>query len=141
VSATTTANCNVSASTLDFGSSPYIIASNIDSTATVTVQCTSTTPYSIGLDNGTNASGSQRRVRLGTSAYYINYNLYTDAARSNAWAATTSTTSCTAGANTCFLGTGTGSNQTATVYGRVPSQTAPAQTGTFTDTVVITVTY
>jgi spore coat protein U-like protein len=39
------------------------------------------------------------------------------------------------------LGTGTGATQPAvTVYGRVPPQTTPA-IGTYTDTVVVTVTY
>jgi spore coat protein U-like protein len=133
-------NCNVSAAALNFGSSPSTIAANIDSTTTITVQCTNTTPYSIGLGSGINASGSQRRVQVGATGNYLNYGLYTDAAYSNAWAATTSTTSCTAGVSTCYLGTGTGSNQNITVYGRVPSQTAPV-VGTFTDTVVVTVTF
>jgi spore coat protein U-like protein len=140
VTGTVITNCNVSAATLDFGSSPSTIAANIDATSTVTVQCTNTTPYSIGLGNGINASGSQRRLQLGATGNYLNYGLYTDAARLNAWAATASTTSCTAGASTCYLGTGTGSNQNITVYGRIPSQTAPV-VGTFTDTVVVTVTY
>jgi spore coat protein U-like protein len=104
------------------------------------VQCTNTTPYSIGLNNGINASGSQRRVQVGATGNYLNYGLYTDAAYSNAWVATTSATSCTAGVSTCSLGTGTGSNQNITVYGRIPPQTAPI-VGTFTDTVVVTVTF
>lgn len=140
VTGTVITNCNVSTTALDFGSSPSTIALNIDSTATVKVQCTNTTPYSIGLGNGLNVSGSQRRVRLAATSNYINYGLYTDAARSNAWVATSSTTSCTAGVSTCYLGTGSGSNQNITVYGRIPSQTAPV-VGTFTDTVVVTVTF
>jgi spore coat protein U-like protein len=138
--ATINDNCNISASTMNFGSSASIISANIDSTATITAQCTNTTPYSIGLDNGTNASGSQNRMRLGATSNYINYDLYTDSARAHAWATTSSTTSCTGGASTCVLGTGTGSNQNTTIYGRVPSQTAPAS-GIFIDTVVMTVTY
>ena len=138
--ATISSSCNVSASTLNFGSSPNSIASNIDSSATITAQCTNTTPYSIGLDNGINASGSQRRMQLGATGNYVNYDLYTDLARSHAWTTTTSTTSCTAGASTCDLGTGTGSNQIYTVYGRVPTQTAPSS-GTYNDTVVVTVTF
>jgi spore coat protein U-like protein len=113
---------------------------NIDSTATIAVKCTNTTPFSIGMNNGANASGSQNRLRLGATSNYINYGLYTDSARSHAWVTTTSTTSCTSGTSTCVLGTGTGLNQNTTVYGRVPSQTAPSS-GTFTDTVIITVTF
>jgi len=71
---------------------------------------------------------------------YLNYNLYTDSGYSNPRTTTTSTTSCTGGANTCVLGTGTGSNQNITVYGQVPTQTAPGG-GTYSDTVVVTVTF
>jgi spore coat protein U-like protein len=97
-------------------------------------------PYSIGLGNGANASGAQRRMRLGATGNYITYNLYTDSAHSHAWKTTTTTTSCGGGANTCDLGTGTGSNQNYTVYGQVPAQTAPSS-GAYSDTVVVTVRF
>ena len=102
------------------------------------MKCTNTTPYSIGLDNGVNASGSQRRMQAGSS--FITYNLYTDAARTIAWASTTSATTCTSGASTCVLGTGTASNQNVSVYGRVPPQTSPPA-GSYADTIVVTVTF
>jgi len=137
--ATIPANANVSATAMNFGSTSSLL-SNLDSSATISVQATNTTPYSIGLGNGANASGSQRRVRQGATSNFINYNLYTDAARSQAWTTSTATTSCTGGASTCVLGTGTGSSQSTTVYGRVPPQAIPAA-GTFTDTVVVTVTF
>jgi spore coat protein U-like protein len=138
--ATVAANCNISTTSMNFGSVSSTIASNIDASATVTARCTNTTPFSIGLDNGANASGSQRRMRLGATTNFVNYGIYTDSARSNAWKTSTATTSCTAGTSTCALGTGTGSNQSVTVYGRVPPQTATAP-GLFTDTVVVTVTF
>ena len=112
----------------------------MNSTASITAQCTDTTPYSIGLGSGLNASGSQRRMQLGATGNYIKYNLYTDSGYSDPWSATTSTTSCTAGSSTCDLGTGTGSNQNFTVYGQVPAQTAPVA-GTYGDTVVVTATF
>jgi spore coat protein U-like protein len=138
--ATNASYCTVSSTSLDFGASNSAITANIDQTATITVQGTNTTPYSISLDNGTNANGNQRRMRMGATSYYVNYNLYTDSARSHAWGATTSATSCTGGSSTCYLGTGNGTNQNITVYGRVPPQTAPSS-GTYNDTVVVTVTY
>ena len=132
------ANCHLSATPLNFGSAS-LLTSNVDAAGTLTVQCTNTTPYSIGLDSGANASGSQRRMLSGASNY-VSYNLYTDAARSAAWSTTTSASSCTNGSSTCILGTGTGSNQSVTVYGRVPPQTAPA-VGTYSDTVIATITF
>ncbi len=139
VTATVVPSASVSAGTLDFGSTS-LLSSNIDSTGTITVQATNTTPYSIGLGNGANASGSQRRVRKGATSSFINYNLYTNAGRTQAWTTTTSPSSCTDGAGSCVLGTGTGLSQNITVYGRVPPQSVPAA-GTFTDTVVVTVTF
>jgi spore coat protein U-like protein len=132
-------NCYVSATPLNFGTAS-LLTSNIDATASVTVQCTNTTPYSIGLDNGANANGAQRRMSSGSTSTYVNYNLYTDAARSSPWTSTTSSTSCSGGANTCILGTGAGSNQNVTVYGRVPPQTGPGP-GSYSDTVVVTITF
>ena len=137
--ATISANCNISTTAMNFGSTS-VLSSNIDSTATITAKCINSTPYSIGLGSGLNASGSQRRMQLGATANYVNYGLYTDSGRSSSWLATTSTTSCTGGASTCALGTGTGSNQNVTVFGRVPSQTVPI-IGVFSDTVVVTITY
>jgi len=139
VTGTVVANATVSTSTLDFGSTSTL-SSNIDSTAAITVTASNTTPYSIGLGNGANVSGSQRRARLGATSNFINYNLYTDSAHSHAWTTTTSASSCTGGASTCVLATGTGVSQNTTVFGRVPPQSVPAA-GTFTDTVVVTVTF
>lgn len=132
------ANCLLSTTPLSFGNAS-LLTSNVDAAATLTVQCTNTTPYSIGLDSGANASGSQRRMLNGASNY-ISYNLYTDAARSASWTTTTSASSCTSGSGTCILGTGTGSNQSVTVYGRVPPQVSPA-VGTYSDTVIATITF
>jgi spore coat protein U-like protein len=141
VTATVTSACTVSVGTLNFGSTPANIAAAIDSTATITAKCTNSTPYSIGLGSGLNASGSQRRMQLGATGNYVTYNLYTDSGYSQAWSTTTSTTSCTGGSGSCDLGTGTGANQNYTVYGQVPAQQAPVAAGTYSDTVVVTVTY
>lgn len=139
LSATIPVTCNVSATPLNFGTSGTSIAANIRATATITAQCTYTTPYSVGLDNGQNANGAQRRMQA-AAGQYVSYGLYTDSGYSQPWTTTSSTTSCSAGANTCVLGTGTGSNQSVTVYGNVPPQSAPAA-GTYSDTVVVTVTF
>ena len=133
------ANCLVSAGALNFGTAG-LLTSNLDATGTLSVQCTSTTPYSMSLDNGANAVGSQRRMRLGATSNYINYGLFTNVARTSAWLTSASASSCTQGAGTCVLGTGTSLNQTSTVYGRVPPQTTPAP-GAYADTVVMSVTY
>ncbi len=140
VYATVAANCTISLSSMNFGSASAPILSNVTNTATIGATCTSTTPYSIGLDNGQNASGTQRRMKSTSGAAYINYGLYVDSGYTEPWSTASSSTGCTNGVNTCVLNTGTGSNQNITVYGEVPPQTSPT-VGSYSDSVVVTLTY
>lgn len=131
VSITITASCTVSATALNFGS-VSLLTSAVDATSTIDVSCTDTTPYSVGLDAG-GGSGATVATRLMTSgAATIDYSLYQDAARTIVWGDTVSTDT--------LAGTGSGSTQTLTVYGRVPAQTSPAP-GTYSDTINVTITY
>ena len=139
VYATVITNCNVTTSPLTFPQSS-LLSADISSTGMLNVQCTNSTPYTVGLDYGSYASGTQRRMYSSAQAQYISYGLYTDAAHSHPWAAASSATSCTNGSGTCYLGTGTGSTQSVTVYGLVPPQTSQPP-GTYSDTVTVTVTY
>ncbi len=120
-----------SASALNFGSQG-VLAANVDQTATLQVQCTSTTPYNIGLNagNGTGATVTNRLMSFGGNT--VAYALYTDSGRTTNWGNTVGTDTVAA--------TGTGASQSYTVYGRVPPQTTPPP-GTYTDTVTVTVTY
>jgi spore coat protein U-like protein len=122
-------NCLVTTQTVDFGSHG-VIASNLDATGQVGVQCTAGTAYSVSLGNGQTGTGpTARRMVLGGS--FVTYGLYRDAARSLAWGATAGLT---------LGGSGTGLAVPLTVYGRVPPQTTPGP-GTYADIVVATVTY
>lgn len=121
------ANCTVIGDTLDFGTSG-VLAANVDATATIGVTCTSTTPYAVGLGNGsTGTAPTARKMTNGSNS--ILYALYTDSARTSPWSTTTT-----------VAGTGTGASQPLTVYGRVAPQTTPP-VGAYSDTVVITVTF
>ena len=137
--ATIAPNCLVSAAAVNFGS-VGVLASNIDAAGTIAVQCTSTSPYSVSLDNGINANGSQRRMRFGATSSYVSYGLFTNAGRTSGWTTSSSASSCSQGAGTCILNTGSSASQNTTVYGCVPAQTTPVP-GTYSDAVVITVTY
>lgn len=132
-SATVPNNCVISAATnLDFGTIPGLIDANRDQTSAITFTCTGRTAWNVALNNGQNASGNTRRMRLGASGSYVNYELYRDPGRSQRWGTT-------AGADT-VPGTGTGSEQALTVYGRVPAtQVVPA--GDYRDVITVTVTY
>ncbi|HEX4555599.1 MAG TPA: spore coat U domain-containing protein [Xanthobacteraceae bacterium] len=132
VQVTVVATCTInSASTLNFGSQGVFTA-NVDQTSTIQVQCTNTTPYTIGLDAGL-GSGATVAVRKMTSGgATVNYTLYSDSGRTTVWGTTIGTNTVAA--------TGNGAAQSYTVYGRIPAQTTPAP-GSYADTVTVTVTY
>lgn len=125
------ANCIVaSTSDLNFGN-VGILSANIDSTSTVSVQCTTSTPYTIGFNQGVNGGSVTTRQMAGAGGL-INYSLFRDAGRTQNWGST-------AGSDT-IAGVGNGAVQNYTVYGRVPAQTTPAP-ALYTDTITVTVTY
>jgi spore coat protein U-like protein len=136
VSATVVSGCTVSATTLNFGSSidPTVAAVPVDASTSMTVLCTNTTVYSVALNAGVNAGGgsnfSSRTIKNGT--HTLGYQLYLDSLRSTVWGDGT--------ASSVVPGVGIGTNQTLTIYGRLPSLTG-AVPGTYTDTVTVTVTY
>jgi spore coat protein U-like protein len=122
--------CLITGNTLNFGTTAAIGA-NIDGTTNMSVACSNTFAYSIGLGNGLNgSSATTRKMNLGASL--VTYALYRDAGRSLNWGSTIGTDT--------LGGTGTGLTVSVPVYGRVPVQTTPPP-GTYTDTVVVTVTY
>jgi spore coat protein U-like protein len=71
---------------------------------------------------------------------FISYNLYSDAGYSTPWTTGATNSTCTT-VGQCYIGTGTGSAQTLTVYGKVPTVAVAPAAGSYTDTVTITVTY
>lgn len=143
MAATTTAQFNVqiqitaecvitSASDLNFGSKG-VIAANVDATSSIGVQCTNGTTYNVGIDAGAGSGATvASRKMTGPSSQTVGYTLYRDAAHTQVWGTTI-------GSDT-RSGTGTGSAQAITVYGRVPVQATPGA-GSYADTVTVTVTY
>jgi spore coat protein U-like protein len=137
VQATVVSACTVSGSLLNFGGAidPLAAALPLDASSTLTVQCTNTTPYSVSLNAGVNAGGAanftSRAMKSGSNT--LGYQLYLDAGRSSIWGDGT-------GTSLPVGGTGTGSNQSLTIYGRVPSLSG-AIPGTYTDTVTVTISY
>ncbi len=133
VSATVPSRCQAYTTTdLDFGSVPATITGNLDQTSTIGMTCTGRTAWQVGLDNGLNASGNVRRMRLGSTGNYVTYELYRNSARTLRWGNTLNTDTAT--------GTGTGNPQALSVYGRVPAPQTPAA-GSYSDTVTVTITY
>lgn len=122
----------VTAIDMDFGTTGVIDAS-IDETSTISVHCTNGTPYTVGLGMGGGAGATVAvRKMTGPSSATVDYSLYRDAAHKQVWGVTP-------GEDT-VAGTGNGSAQTMTVYGRVPAQRTPGA-GAYSDIVPITIQY
>lgn len=118
--------------TLNFGnygslSNVIAIAGSVGNGA-LRVNCLTGTPYRVLISAGGSGNINARRM-TGPSAAQVAYNLYTSSSYSTIWDNITGVT-----------GVGNGSDQYLPVYGRVPAQATPAS-GTYSDTVVVTVTW
>ena len=132
VQLTITASCVISsASAMNFGNSG-VIASAINQTSTIQVQCTNTTPYNIGLNAGTATGATVTTRKMTNGANAISYSLFSNAGMTTNWGQTFGTDTVSA--------TGNGAAQSFTVYGQVPAQSTPTP-GAYFDTITITVTY
>lgn len=130
---TITTLCVAGATTaVDFGSHG-LLSADVNQTGTVSVTCTSGTGYTVGLSvgGGTGATITDRRMN-GPGGATVLYRLFRDSSRTLNWG--------DIGGSEVLAGTGNGSLQPITVYGRVPAQSTPAA-GDYTDTVLVTFSY
>jgi spore coat protein U-like protein len=140
VTATVLANCSVTANALNFGSyTPG--AGALSGSTTVQVRCTRNTGYTVALNAGSTPSGAlaQRLMKNASTADTLEYNLYTTNALTTVFGDGT-------GGSGTGAGTGNGMGATATsisVFGQLPDSTANqnAPTGSYSDTITVTVTY
>lgn len=130
VTATVQATCTVTATNLAFGTYTGVVD---DASSTVSVTCTDTTPYNVGLNAGT-ATGATVTTRkmTGPSTSLLSYGLYQDSAYTKNWGQTVGTDT--------VAGTGTGAAQDLTVYGQVPAGQYVTP-GAYSDTITVTVSY
>lgn len=125
--------CAVAAGNLSFGTYSPIGGSALDGTSSITVTCTLGTGYNLRLNQGANGSSvSARKMLRASGSELMNYSLYRDAGRTQNWGETDNSDTVSS--------TGTGTSQAHTVYGRIPaSENMP--TGSYSDTVTVTVSY
>ena len=132
VSLTINAGCNVSSSPVAFPAQT-VLASAVSQSGSISVTCTNTTPYNVGLDKGAGSAASvTNRLMTGPSSATVAYGLYQDSGHATNWGNTIGTDTVT--------GTGNGNAQTLNVYGQISAQTTP-QPGAYADTVNVTVTF
>ncbi len=124
VTATVLTSCSVTATDLVFGNYDATVNNN---TNIISTTCTNGGTYTVDINSGSNASSTQRRMKLGATTNYLNYNLYSDTGRASAWAVSTAQT-------------GTGLAQAMNVYGQIPAGQALIS-GSYSDIATVTITY
>ena len=133
VSATVSSVCSITASSLDFGAYNTAAASPNLGTTELRATCSPGQTYQIGLTEGTTAGATVNQRKMGSSgSSTLNYQLYSDSARSSIWGTTPGTDTVT--------GVGSGLAVSHTVYGSIPpTQGVPA--AAYSDTITVRLYY
>lgn len=147
VSVQISGGCSLSATGVNFGnyaagpSAPALTA-----TGTISVTCPASLPYKVGLNRGTAlhdlpVGAPDFRAMTFPTNDQLGYELYKDAARTAIWGDSDMANTYPTG--TSQSGTGTGANQTVTVFGLVPGgQAINAPTNASgTDTITVTLLF
>jgi spore coat protein U-like protein len=128
--ATVVKSCNVSAGNLDFGSVGDL-NTVVNAQSVLSVLCTKNTGYTIGLGGGLSGATDPTARLMKAGSDSIRYGLYQPPAGTTPWGSSVASS---------VAGTGNATTQSIAVFGRVPVQTTPPA-GTYSDTIVATVTY
>ncbi|MDQ6969668.1 MAG: spore coat protein U domain-containing protein [Mariprofundus sp.] len=112
-------------------------------TGSITVNATSTMPYSISIDGGLHSGVSGACRTMATGLASRRYSTYTDAGFTRAWGDSDTLATCgaatfDAGGGASLAGTGSGSNQVLTVYAKA---FGGANIGAMSDILTVTVIY
>jgi spore coat protein U-like protein len=121
--------CSITANPLAFGNYAGAL---VNGSTTLSVTCTITTFYNVGLDAGQGAGATvTNRMMTGPRGILLKYSLFSDSGRTTNWGNSS---------GSWVFGIGTGAAQTLTVYGQIPASQSTIS-GTYTDTVIATVNY
>jgi spore coat protein U-like protein len=135
--------CNVANAPLAFGTYNPVSGSPTLSIADIVVTCSETltlgsvtVPFSIDLSAGSSGSVSNRTMTGGTTN--LPYNIYTSAAYTTVWDNTTGVAGSVTITGT--IGIGAQASTTVPAYGRILAS-QPVATGSYTDSLIITVNF
>ncbi len=131
--------CSVTATNLNFGTYNTANGSPTNGAGNVNVECSFLLAlllsYTVKLSTG--SSGTYTARQMENTTYDLNYNLYTNLARTSVWGDGSGGTGYNSFSSLVLL---LYHNANYTVYGRIPAtQNIPA--GGYTDTITVTVTY
>lgn len=113
------ADCAIAVNGIDFGQTQGVLATAVTASSNISVTCSNTTPYNIGLNagTGTGSNGTTRYLSgTGANAGTVRFHLF-QAPGASPWGNTQGTDT--------MGGTGNGSAQNLTVYGEIPAQATP----------------
>jgi spore coat protein U-like protein len=120
------ASSNIDFSTVDSS------ATNLSSSSSITVTCSKTTPYTVGLlPSNNNTSGAGAMVATPSNGDSVPYQLRSVSAAGSNWGSTSGT----------VPGTGNGLAQTIPVFATIPGTGANVTPASYSDTVTVSVTY
>lgn len=132
VTATVPNECIISATDLAFGNYSVTVGAAVSGSTNLSVTCSGGTAYSVSLNAGSGSGATVSIRKMTSGANSLNYSLYRDASHTLVWGQTVGTDT--------VAGTGNGSAQSITVYGRIAASQAAAA-GSYADTVTATVTF
>ncbi|WP_095011794.1 spore coat U domain-containing protein [Tsuneonella mangrovi] len=131
VSLTIQSSCSVQANPLTFTGQA---SQTIDANSSVTVSCSAVptgNAVSLSLDQGTNAQGTTRYLAAADGTL-VPYAIYSDAAHTQVWGS---------GGQSVSVPVDSGSQVSVPMYGQVPASGSSVATGTYSDTVVVTLSF
>lgn len=133
VSATVQKDCSIQAQDLVFPAQS-VLQTAVTANSTITVRCTNNNAYAVSLSGGLHGSGpNNRKMKHATAADTVDYQLYLDGGHQQVWGDGS-------GGTLRRQGTGSGANQSLTVYGRIPAQATP-RAGNYADTITAVVEF
>lgn len=135
-------SCSVSTSPLAFGSYDPLLPANRDSTGNVRVTCGGVAgllvPLTVTIGAGT--SGSMAARQMASGARRLDYNVYSSSGYTTVWGDGSGGTGSISSSILLNL-LGTAPPLDLPVYGRIPGSQVSVAPGTYTDTLVVTLTY
>lgn len=132
VSAEVVSGCTITANPMNFGSLFGVTGSARTST-TIHLRCTPDIAYGVELDYGLNKQGQSRRMFNPVGNRYLRYRVYSNAAYTQLWDDRPR--------RQVSGNTGPTGMVTLTAYGEIPTISNLAASGTYNDTVVVTVEF
>ncbi|MES2909693.1 MAG: spore coat U domain-containing protein [Pseudomonadota bacterium] len=138
-SASPALTCSANVGTLAFGNYNAVSGLPTDSQNTLTVTCSSLisilVSYTVSLSAGNSGNTAARQLRQSSNA--LNYNLFQDILRSNVWG-----TGANAVSDSYLLSIlGIGVDHTYPIYGRITAGQSSVPSGSYSDTITVTVAY